>query len=136
MHAAFNEYICRHIAFALYRCDIMRVGTYLYKAGITAIAHFIVSDVIGPHNGVRCVFSTNKLRRDASRVCTARIARVYLHRNGTRKGLYILLDVSSGRERRDKDDYELIKQNSRTVSLSSSICCFKHNECNIFPCYR
>lgn len=98
----------------------MRVDTYLYKTGITAIAHFIVSDVIGPHNGVRRVSSTNKLRRDASRVCTARIARVYLHRNGTRKGLYILLDVSSGRERRDEDDCELIKQNSLTVSLGSS----------------
>lgn len=49
------------------------------------------------------VSSANRLRRDASRVCTARIARVYLHRNGTRKGLYILLDVSSGRERRDEN---------------------------------
>lgn len=77
-------------------------------------------DVIGPRNGVRRVSSANKFRRDASRACTARIARVYLHRNGTRKGLYILLDVSSGRERRDEDGCELIKQNSRTISLGFS----------------
>lgn len=105
---------------AMRRRGVTRVGTHLCKTGITAIVHFIVSDVIGPRNGVRRVSSANKLRRDASRVCTARIARVYLHRNGTTKGLYILLDVGSGRERRDEDGCELIKQNSRTVSLGST----------------
>jgi hypothetical protein len=76
--------------------------------------------LLDARNGVRRVSSANKLRRDASCVCTARIARVYLHRNGTTKGLYILLDVSSGRERRDRDARELIKQNSRTLSLGST----------------
>jgi len=91
---------------------------YILVRGRYYCHHALYRDVIGPRNGVRRVSSANKLRRDASRACTARIARVYLHRNGTRKGLYILLDVSSGRERRE-DSCELIKQNSRTVSLGS-----------------
>lgn len=59
------------------RCDVMRVSTYLYKADITAIAHFIVSDVIGPHNGVR-VSSTNKLRRDTQVAYVRHVLRVYI----------------------------------------------------------
>lgn len=87
-----------------YGRGVTRVGTYLYKGGITAIARTLSwAMLLDPVMASAGVSSANRLRRDASRVCTARIARVYLHRNGTRKGLYILLDVSSGRERRDEN---------------------------------
>lgn len=99
-------------------CHVTRVGTYLYEAGITTIVHFIVM-LLDPVMA-SAVFPRQTSLDETQVAHVQRIARVYLHRNGTRKGLYILSDVSSGRERRDEDGCELIKQNSRTISLGFS----------------